>query len=33
LEALITKADAITLQNENAKKIRETMNFINNLTF
>jgi HK97 family phage prohead protease len=33
LEALIQKADQITLQNENAKKIRETVNFINNLTF
>lgn len=33
LEALITKADQITLQDENAKKIRETVNFINNLTF
>lgn len=33
LEALITKAEEITLQNENAKKISETINFINNLTF
>ncbi len=33
LEALIIKAESITLQNENAKKIRETVNFINNLTF
>lgn len=33
LEALIQKADQITLQNENAKKIRETVSFINNLTF
>lgn len=33
LEALIQKADQITLQNENAKKIRETVNFINKLTF
>lgn len=33
LEALIIKAESITLQNENAKKIRETVDFINNLTF
>lgn len=33
LESLITKADQITLKNENAKKISETINFINNLTF
>lgn len=33
LEALIIKAEEITLQNENAKKISETINFINNLTF
>lgn len=33
LEALIQKAEEITLQNENAKKISETINFINNLTF
>lgn len=33
LEALIQKADEVTLKNENAKKIRETVKFINNLTF
>jgi len=33
LEALIIKAEEITLQNENAKKISETINFINSLTF
>jgi len=33
LEALIKRADEITQKNENAKKISETVKFINNLTF